>query len=390
MVVQLCRFVAAALRLGLRLLVLLVGVAADAHAAPRAEQVAQAEPRAGTQPASQGSLLARWWQHTSPLPLLFYSPETQLGFGAGLMTTWSMPRSEPERPSSVVAYGIYTTRRQTFLGLSQELRFAEDRYVLLQELRYVDWPDRYYGVGNFSRESAREDYIDRYWQLETEGQVRVIGRLYAGLRHHLRGSDTLDLERGGVLAEQRPRGTGPTLWSGLGPTLQWDTRDGLFWPTRGDLLRAEATYYQPGLGADFTASVYRLDLRHYQPLWRDHVLALRFVSMAVTGEPPFQRLPALGGAALFRGWYLGRLRDRALLSVEAEYRLPLSERWALVSFASLGRVASRVAKLAPSGLHAAGGAGVRFAVKPDSRANVRFDVAYGDELYIYFQFREAF
>jgi hypothetical protein len=41
-------------------------------------------------------------------------------------------------------------------------------------------------------------------------------------------------------------------------------------------------------------------------------------------------------------------------------------------------------------LRGAAGLGVRLAVRPESRANFSLDAAYGDELYVYFQFREAF
>src|SRR5262245_45084546 len=92
--------------------------------------------------------LAWWWKHTTPVPILFYSPENQFGFGAGVMTTWQMPRAFPDRPSSIIGYGIYTTRRQTIAGAAYELRFHEDRHVWLQEFRFIDWPDRFYGFGN--------------------------------------------------------------------------------------------------------------------------------------------------------------------------------------------------------------------------------------------------
>jgi hypothetical protein len=148
--------------------------------------------------------------------------------------------------------------------------------------------------------------------------------------------------------------------------------------------------FQRWLGADFAGALLRLDLRHYQPTWRDHVLAMRLLWSGAVGHLPFQLLPALGGQALFRGWFLRRLRDRVLLAAEAEYRIPLSPRWAVVAFGSVGRVASRVDKLSFRGLHGAGGAGLRLAVRKESRANVRLDLAYGDDFSVYFQFREAF
>ena len=74
--------------------------------------------------------------------------------------------------------------------------------------------------------------------------------------------------------------------------------------------------------------LYLLDLRRYQPVWLDHVLAMRIGMHGATGELPFQLLPALGGSVMFRGWFLGRLRDKVLLAQELEYRAPLTERWA--------------------------------------------------------------
>ena len=44
------------------------------------------------------------------------------------LTTWNMPRSYPDRPSNVLVYGIYTTRRQTIVGASYELRSFDAIY----------------------------------------------------------------------------------------------------------------------------------------------------------------------------------------------------------------------------------------------------------------------
>jgi hypothetical protein len=330
-----------------------------------------------------------WWDHSTPVPILFYAPENQFGFGGGVLTTWMQPGSYRDRPSNVTLYGIYTTRKQVIFGGSYELRFREDRHVWWQEFRYIDWPDRYYGIGNDTRASDLEKYTDYYQQLESEYQHRVVSHLYIGMRHLFRVSRTLDVEPDGMLA-QHPLGFGKVLWSGAGPLLVWDNRKGIFWPTGGSLLRADVTVHTKAFGAQFSAALFRLDLRHYQPLFRNHVLAMRLVSFSVVGDAPFQLLPALGGNTLFRGWYLGRLRDRVFVAAEAEYRVALSRRWAVVGFGSIGRVASSFSGLDPRDLHAAGGGGLRFAVRPESRANFRFDLAYGDELYPYFQFREAF
>lgn len=357
--------------------------------ADRGKAPAAPKPATPAEPAPQ-SALGWWWQHSTPVPIVFYTPENQFGAGAGVMTTWQMPRAVADRPSNTTLYGLYTTRKQTIFGASYELRFAEDRFVLSQGLLFIDWPDRFYGIGNNTRESDREDFVDHYWQLESETLYRPWNKLYLGLRHQLRVSQTQDVEPDGVLNTEKPIGVGRVLWSGAGPVLLWDSRKGLFWPQGGSLLRVDATFFRPALGADFSAELVRVDLRHYQPLWWSHVLAVRWVLFGATGELPFQLYPALGGALLFRGWFLGRLRDRVLVATEAEYRVPITRLWSVVGFGSVGRVAPSVTDLGLGGIRATGGAGVRFAVRPESRANFRLDLAYGDELYVYFQFREAF
>jgi hypothetical protein len=361
----------------------------DAAAAGAKAPVAEAA--GGSADRQRSSAMFGWWPaYITPVPIVFYTPENQFGFGAGVMATWQMPGAWKDRPSNVTVYGIYTTRAQTIVGASHELHFDDDRHVITQEFRYIDWPDRFYGFGNATRDSDREDFTDHYLQLESEYQARVYKRLYVGARHLWRASQTQNVQSEGRLATDKPRGVGDVTWSGAGPSLVWDTRQGLFWPVGGSLLRADATFYGRTLGADFNATLLRLDFRHYQPIWFGHVLALRFVSFGVTGAAPFQLVPSLGGSVLFRGWFLGRLRDRVLAATEAEYRVALTRRWSVAGFGSVGRVASSLSALSVRGLHVTGGAGVRFAVRPESRANFRLDVAYGDDVSIYFQFREAF
>ena len=120
------------------------------------------------------------------------------------------------------------------------------------------------------------------------------------------------------------------------------------------------------------------------------VAAARFTLQRATGDIPFQRLPTLGGPDLFRGWYLGRLRDRALVCQQFEWRSELSHSMAVVSFVSAGRVAPTLASLTPGELRYAGGVGYRYALDIEQRAHLRLDLAYGAGFEFYFQFKEAF
>lgn len=365
----------------------------------KANSMDEAVPASTT--AQPVSFADTFWQKTRIVPLLLYSPETSVMFGAGTLTLIDLEGADPDRPSSVSLFGMYTLNQQVALIAGHELRGAKDRHVFQQTFRFIDWPDQFYGIGNTRKtginiddEDGVRDYIkltDRYLQLESEYQHQPVQNLYVGLGHHWRHSDTPGIEAGAATYDfSAMRGVGKTIWSGLRPSIAYDSRDRLLWPSSGFLIRGDATIYRAGLGSDFNAELYRFDARAYVQLFKHQVLALRSVFQRTTGQVPFQRLPSLGGADLFRGWYLGRLRDRALNCNQLESRHEVGPKMAVIGFAALARVAPTLDALSPSGYHMAGGAGFRYALNQAQRAHLRFDVAYGADFEFYFQFKEAF
>jgi hypothetical protein len=336
------------------------------------------------------------------LPIVFYTPETSLGLGAGLLLQFDMPGTQTSRrPSSVTLGGVYTLHNQILGQLTPELRFRHDDFVLKWDTLGARYPSRFYGIGNRTREGVYDTFIDCYMRSELDARMRPFGKksrwrpLFVGANVQAAWSRMQDpqprsAKQKSLFASLRNPGKGEVLATGIGPTLAWDSRDSLNWPNKGYFLEAKATFFAPELGGTVRYKRLALDLRRYQTLWLDHVLALRFVAQSVWGEVPFQRLPQLGGANLFRGWYGGQLRQNLLIAAEAEYRVPLSPRWALVAFGSVGRVAKSVQHFDPHELRGAGGGGLRMSVDKRDRVNVRLDLAYGDSFYPYLQFREAF
>jgi hypothetical protein len=297
--------------------------------------------------------------------------------------------------------GVYTLEKQTLAQFTPELRFGDDDYVLKLDALGAKYPNRFYGIGNRPDSNVYDTYTDCYLRADVDFRVRPFARdsalapIYVGAHYSAAWSAIHDVaphEHGqdGLFAQLDDRGERPVFASGIGPSLAWDSRDGLNWPRSGSFVDFKATAYEPWLGSDVRYRRLLLDARRYQPLWFGHILAMRLVLQSVWGQVPFQRLPQLGGASMFRGWFAGQLRAPSLFAVEFEYRLPIRERWALVAFGSAGRVADKLGSLAPRGLHVAGGGGLRFSVDRRDRVNIRLDLAYGDAFYQYLQFREAF
>jgi hypothetical protein len=344
----------------------------------------------------------RVWDVFKVLPILFYMPETSWGFGAGTLFQFRMPGAAVNKRMSSVSLGaVYTLENQTLAQLTPELRFGDDEYVLRADLLGAKYPNRFYGIGNDPSQRVYDTFTDCYARGEVDLRYRPFRRghllepLYVGGHYSAAWSEVHDIKPAdprfeSTFAGMNNPGVRPLFASGLGPSLAWDSRDSLNWPNHGSFVEIKATAYEPWLGSDVRYRRLLIDARRYQPLWLDHVLALRLVAQSVWGDVPFQRLPQLGGAGMFRGWYTGQLRGPRLFAIEAEYRVPLSKRWAVVGFGSAGRVGEHVRSLNPKGMHLAGGGGLRFSVDKHDRVNIRLDMAYGDSFRPYLQFREAF
>lgn len=346
--------------------------------------------------------LARVWSVAKVLPILFYTPETSVGFGAGMLFQFRLPGAPPGRRLSNVTLGaVYTLENQTLAQLTPELRFGDERYLLRLDALAAKFPNRFYGIGNEPDFDDYDTFTDTYVRAELDLRMRpfsrthVLADLFIGAHYSLGWSTIADVApsepgRVSMFARMDDPGEHPLLASGVGPSVAWDSRDSLNWPAQGSFVELKATTYQPALGSDVRYHRLLVDARRFQPLWGQHVLALRLVAQGVWGDVPFQRQPQLGGAAMFRGWYTGQLRGPRLIAIEAEYRIPIGERWAVVAFGSAGRVGEHVSALSLKGTHLAGGGGLRLSVDKRDRVNIRFDLAYGDSLRPYLQFREAF
>ena len=84
-----------------------------------------AEPPAEAADEYDGSTLI-------PLPVIFYQPETGLGFGVTALYYYRLTAGDTiSPPSSLAPVAIYTTKNQIILGLWSEMFVDKDRWLSL-------------------------------------------------------------------------------------------------------------------------------------------------------------------------------------------------------------------------------------------------------------------
>jgi hypothetical protein len=318
------------------------------------------------------------------LPVLFWLPETRLGFGATGGLHFHLRGAE--RPSSLFVVGAYTLNDQGTADVSADV-YLRKGPVLSSRLRAIHFPDAFYGLGPDSLASARESYTRRALQAIFSAEVPVITRgVRAGFRLDVRSEDVRDEQAGGLLASAEVPGSDGFRAIGVGGSITWDTRDRPLFPRRGSFAQAWLLQYPQSVSDQEEFSIRNLEGRVFFPLGKERVLGAAAFIEEASGAVPFTLLPKLGSTRFLRGWREGRFRDRVAWAAQTELRVPIpqADRFVATLFGALGDVAPGLRDLRVDSLKVAGGLGLRYRLTREG-ANIRLDFAVspaGPELYV--------
>lgn len=323
------------------------------------------------------------------IPFAFYTPETSVSFGAVPMYVFRLG-DDGLRPSTINAILIATLKAQFTATVVGDFWLPSGDQLRAQ-LTGFRYPGEFFGIGNDNRPAASESYL----QYEARGVLQYNhffhGGLSLGLRAEFSRYETASLEPGGLLAGGTIPGWDGSLSSGLGAALSWDTRDNVFSSREGVWFQAAWTRYDGLFGSEREYHHFVLDLRGYYTFGGQHTLAGQFLLEIQDGDVPFHRLAQLGGSKLLRGAFEGRLRDKALMAAQFEYRIHLGERWTVNAFGHAGSVAAGADLLSTGDLHYGVGFGARYIFLPRERLAFRLDFAWtAGDFGFYFLSLEAF
>lgn len=322
------------------------------------------------------------------LPILAYSPDTSVMFGASALRFFSL---DDEAESSVFSpVSIFTAKKQVLVFLGARLEWERSRLEVTPS--FIKFPDKFFGIGRDVRDGDEEDYTPEALGLNASWRREVLPSLRAGFLYELQRHRLTETAEGGVLASGRIDGTEETLLSMPGLVLGYDTRDNQWSPRRGLWLTTEVRFSRDGFGSDrdFTSS--QLDLRGFWPVGEKAVLGVQFLGTTLDGASPFFFMPTLGGQEGLRGYLQGRYRDRTRALGRVEYRSgDIWGRFGWVAFAGIGDVADRPADLSFKGELWTLGGGLRFTLDEKERVKLRLDIGRGNgDGGFFISFGEAF
>lgn len=335
-----------------------------------------------------------------PIPVFGYAQETGFEFGLGSIYSFYIDKQDNNnRSSNMTGSASYSTKESYNVKLSSDLWTKENKYHIINEIRFKDLPFNFYGVGNQTLQSDEDKIKQRFFKFSLDIERKIANNTYTGISLGFEKYNYKDLAVGGIL-DTSPlvlgKNGGKVLYIGL--SQSYDTRNSNNYPTQGFFGRISYQYAPNLFGSNsFSGSQVKLNLRGYWSLAPSLTLGLQGLYYTIQGKnTPFYLLQQLGNDEIMRGYYTGRYRDKNLIASQAELRYRFVERLGVVAFGGLGKVFSNGRPLFYD-LKPNYGIGGRFFFDPAKGLSVRADYGIGEKLSnekrqtgFYISFAEAF
>jgi len=326
------------------------------------------------------------------LPVLFSTPETGFGFGAGAqMFLLRKSNVYNARLSNMFVSVIFTTKKQFMFEAKPQIYLDKGDYFLDMVLKYRIFPNSFWGIGNSTPDENEESYDMTSFEFKARFLKRLPPSLNFGFEYVFENHDVTMVEEGGILDSGEVLGADKAIVSGLGVVFNLDSRDIVEAPKSGHFLQLNARFSSEIMGASYNFNKFILDLRTYLPLGERSILAIQAYSENTFGDIPFQAMAWFGGGERARGYFRGRFIDNHQYVLQAEYRLQFHPRWTVAGFALMGEVAGLPGEFIDDIKPSVGG-GIRFKLTKDQNTLLRLDIGVGKDGNngFYFGVNEAF
>ena len=315
------------------------------------------------------------------IPVVLSTP--QLGFALGGVGALLFS-IDSASPKSIVGVGAAYSDTQSWLAeIASRVYFQNGARTGAVGFLFFGFNYDFFGVG-FEQGNA-----DRSVDISQNGDAqmieylgRLVGRFYLGPRylHRAVGTSLAKLETTSATDSVAilARSDNSYQVSALGLEGQYDSRNIPDEPTNGTLGEIQGMFSRGWLGSDPQFNWFRGWINQYVALSsHDAVLALRLQACGVGSTAPVWELCLYGLDSDLRGYAAGRYRDNTMFTGQAEFRIPIVDRFGAVAFGGVGAVEPSFSDVSMNQLLPSGGVGVRYLIWESWHIKVGADVAWG-------------
>ena len=185
--------------------------------------------------AQSDSLQRTKRMRVTPLPVIYYSPETHLGFGALVAANFETVKTPDNitRSSYAQTYFLYTVNRQYDWGTSTRIYAPENKFIFHGKFNYTYFPEYYYGIETEDPESKKDTIQYNRLAADLRFYWKVNKSFYVGFATRFNKISSVSGKDGGQLAEDKPLGYQGYWLQGFAPAITIETRDNFVYPRKG-------------------------------------------------------------------------------------------------------------------------------------------------------------
>jgi hypothetical protein len=322
--------------------------------------------------------------HPSIVPAAGYTMAT--GLAAVLSANLTFP-SHAGKYSNILTSIAYTEKKQTILPFQASFWIDGDKYLLVTDLRFMNYPSTTFGLGSRAPLSAGDTIDFDYLKLHGSLMRKIMPDFYAGIGFYY--DRFWDIQETGP-----PTGTASSLQkygftstsTSAGPIFRaiYDSRKNPVAPEQGWFANLTLRSNLKLTGSDTNWHSLAFEARKYLrfPAHSPNTIALwTYNVFTLAGRPPYLMLPSTGWDDFYntgRGYVQGRYRGRNMSYLEAEYRFRISHD-GLFGGAVFGNLQT-FSKDPTRQLHTVipgFGTGIRLRINKYSGANLCIDYGFG-------------
>jgi hypothetical protein len=330
----------------------------------------------------------------SGFPAFAYQPETSFQFGGAaiwILNSNDSSQTQYVRNSTLAPFFIYTLRNQVLTEINLDYYFSNGMNLNLAP-GYFSFPDYYFGIGNDNDPDVFETYTNAYIKMDGFNYFPLSEDAFFGVAMEFQNSTIKHLDIEGPLTDQQIDGMQGGTNMGFGPAYRYDTRDNTINPSTGYFITFHGIWTIPG---EYDFSQVYFNLRRYIQIRNEkNVLAFNLNTRFTYGDNiPFYKLHQLGGGTQLRGIANASLyRDKQAVLTQVEFRRHLFWNFGCVIFTGIGDVSESLSGFEFSEFKVVGGLGLRYALIPEQRLNLRIDYGFsqGGQTGFYIGILESF
>jgi outer membrane protein assembly factor BamA len=314
-----------------------------------------------------------------PIPFLSYKPETRWILGVSLTQLFRSKNNDSiTRPSAIRLNTSYSQNDQFSIRTFGEVYTNRNKFDLNGLVQYTNFVENFWFKGIQSPD-VYQTYFFKLVKINFKGSYQLLPNFYCGIQYNLENmfdlkysSGNINMKNSGELGTQ----SNGSISSGAGFVIEYDNRNNVFFPTKGQDIELSNCLYNSVFGSGYNFHNITLDARKYIALWKENVLAIQAFANVNSGNVPFRLIGTLGSDSYMRGYYNGRFRDNCAMAFQAELRKTIWGPISIVAFGGFGTVSSDVNGLT-SNLKPNYGGGLRIKAVPKEKFNIRIDYGMG-------------